>query len=548
MKAGIKMREVSRRFMLRGLGGALLAAPFLGSLAHRSKAKAAGIEVPKRLIVMYTHGGHITNRFFPKKAHGELTAADLEGTTLKHLAPFVGQLLIPRGIRANNEWTSKLLRGQGNDPHAQAAGSYFTCQPLTPNSNEPFSLETMTKFTPRPMGPSLDHVMSKQISAGGTPLLMNVSGGRDSAQSAISYSASETLFPGQTSASQVFSQLTNIFDGPLSSPTYQAARDRNILDLVKDDLATLERQNMSKHDRLKLAAWKELVDSTGKAISSAACNAEVAASLGLTAETIAEASKSSGVGRDRLTTQITSDMDTADLYSNLAVLAALCNANPVIFLKYPFAYVYTGLGITQDLESLNHRLGNANLTGTCVADALDNLLKIDDYHTRKFAYLVRRLSEVTEGDGTLLDNTAAVWFSQFSDGLAHNLNNLPIIQAGSAGGYFKTGCAINVEDGSPSLSNGNSEAFCSEAGPFTVDGIGQLSGTDPNVARAPINKYFCNLMNALGVKAGPDGFPIPGGSAVVTHFGRYDRSEDFVGGSVNPPMIHDPGEFAQLRA
>ena len=42
----------------------------------------------------------------------------------------------------------------------------------------------------------------------------------------------------------------------------------------------------------------------------------------------------------------------------------------------------------------------------------------------------------------LLDNSAAVWFNEMSDGNAHNMNNVPILQAGSAGGYFKTGRRI----------------------------------------------------------------------------------------------------------
>jgi hypothetical protein len=75
-----------------------------------------------------------------------------------------------------------------------------------------------------------------------------------------------------------------------------------------------------------------------------------------------------------------------------------------------------------------------------------------------------------------------------------------------------------------------------------------ISGTDPSLANAPINEYYCNLMNALGVKAGDDGFPLLGGAAEVTRFGRYDKTEDFIGGDVNPPMIHDPGEFTALKA
>jgi hypothetical protein len=132
-----------------------------------------------------------------------------------------------------------------------------------------------------------------------------------------------------------------------------------------------------------------------------------------------------------------------------------------------------------------------------------------------------------------------------ADGAATNLNNLPIVQVGSAGGYFKTGCAVNVEDGSADLTAGNSESGCADG---TINGTMQLTGTDPTKANAPINKYYVSLMNALGVKAGADGFPAAGGNAEVTKYGRYDKTEDFIGGTVNPPMIHSPGGFDALKA
>ena len=69
------------------------------------------------------------------------------------------------------------------------------------------------------------------------------------------------------------------------------------------------------------------------------------------------------------------------------------------------------------------------------------------------------------------------------------------------------------------------------------------------MANAPINKYFVSLMNALGVKARADDFPLPGGTAEVTHYGMYDRTEDFVGGGTNPPpSITNPGGFDALKA
>ncbi|WP_437644682.1 DUF1552 domain-containing protein [Sorangium sp. So ce362] len=377
---------------------------------------------------------------------------------------------------------------------------------------------------------------------------MNTIGGNDNAQSAISYSAAETLFK-SISASQVFSSLTGLFEAgkPTSPDTYAAMRGKSILDIVRDDLQTLERFDMSRADKQKLAAWKELLHPTGNVVVPSQCDTSLATALGVTRENIDLQSTRPSVD-DWLTRRISDGLDGADLYSNLAVLAAACNANPVIFLKYPAAYTFTGLGLTQESEGLSSRLDHAGVQGPCVPGVLDMLLTIDDYHARKFAHLVGQLNGIDEGDGTLLDNCAAVWFQEMSDGCALNLNNLPIVQVGSAGGYFKTGWAVNVDDGSPDLTTGNSEITCAEGTPDEVDGYSQETGTDPSLASAPINKYYCNLMNALGVKAGADGFPARGDPGPVTHFGMYDRTEDFIGGGTNPPTLHDPGEFTALRA
>ncbi len=549
---------LSRRIFLRGLGGAIVAAPFLGSIFERAaKAQspaAAAAGTPKRFIVMFTHYGCVTNKWFPTKTHGELTAADLMPTTLAPLAPYASKLLMPRGIRSMNEWTANMVRGQGNDSHTQIVGSYFTCQPVTPNSNMPFSFEQATKFNAKPVGPSLDHVMAQQLSPNGTPLLLNTAGQRDNTQSAISYSAAETAFSG-LNAMQGFSGITGLFrtDAPMSPDTYAAVRGKSVVDLVRDDLDTLKRFDMSQSDKTKLDAWTALLDQTGGAVASAQCSQELADMLGATESNVSGAGRG-GLGSDRLTTKISGELDGADIYSSIAVLAAACNANPVIFMKYPGNYVFGGLGINTESHSVSHRLDNAGMQGSCLPNAVNMLLQIDGYYTQKFANLVKMLDSIPEGDGTVLDNTATVWFNEMSDGNAHNLNNAPIIQAGSAGGYFKTGWIINVDTASPGaadMSNGNSMSACTDGtSNQMINGTSQSTGTDPDVASAPINKYFCNIMNAMGVKAGADGFPAKDGSAEVTRFGYSDDTKDFIGGAgaVADATIHSPGEFTELKA
>ncbi|HET9931772.1 MAG TPA: DUF1552 domain-containing protein, partial [Polyangiaceae bacterium] len=402
-------RRFSRRVLLRGVGGACVAAPFLSSVMGRSVKAESVAATPKRLILMFTHYGCITTRFFPKLSHGKISAAELEPTTLKHLAPYADKLLLPRGIRSMNEWTARLERGQGNDMHIQACGSFFTCEPVRPNSDDPFSFQTNTRFQPRPIGASLDHVMAQQLSASKTPLLMRVGGTIDNALSAISYSAPETAFPGVT-ARQLFTNLTSLFQpgAPASPDSYRAIRGKSIIDLVRDDLDALARADMSQADRLKLEAWKALLDDTGTVMSRAQCDPNAANTLLLTEENMARAT--SNGGDDPLTRKVTDSLDAADLSSNLVVLAAICNLNPVIVLKYPGSFVFRGLGLSSDSHSLSHRIGNAGLQGTCVADAIENIARMDDYNAQKFAHLVGKLDSIEEGDATVLDNSAVVWF------------------------------------------------------------------------------------------------------------------------------------------
>ena len=59
-----------------------------------------------------------------------------------------------------------------------------------------------------------------------------------------------------------------------------------------------------------------------------------------------------------------------------------------------------------------------------------------------------------------------------SDGNAHNLNNLPIIQAGGLNGYFKTGWAVNVDPANPGV--GHVEQRASES--QCANGTGMVNG------------------------------------------------------------------------
>lgn len=525
-------QKFDRRRFLYGLGGAAVAAPFLSSIAERTaKAQSTAVETPKRLIVYFTHYGCLTTRWFPAKSHGALTSADYSALkTLKPLAPHADKLLMVRGVRAMNEWSFAGTLGQTTDPHTQVCGSFFTGQPVTPPDG---------KFTATPTGRSLDHVCAEQVNPGGAaPLFMQIGGvvgDKSNTLSIISYDKAGQIFPGVGSPTQIYNSLTNLFgQGPMSPDTYRAMRGKSVIDLVREDLSSLQRVDMGASDKQRLSDWMDLLHETTGAVR-AECSADQATQLGLTSETV-QAAAGGGLSPDI--------SKIAPVMMNLAVLSAICDTNRVIFMKMPPSFAFRNLGLDKDSHGLSHRIGGPNMGGPCLDGVLDMIGKIDAFYAEQFAYLVGQLDRISEGDKKLLDNTATVWFQEMSDGNSHNLNNLPILQAGGCGGYFKLGQAINVDGGKADLTAGHSDDDCKN-GESPISGLDSV-GTPADQASMPINKYFCNLMNAIGVKAGADGFPVKGGTAPVTHFGKYDDSKLF--NTNNPAEIKKPGEYSELRA
>jgi hypothetical protein len=81
---------------------------------------------------------------------------------------------------------------------------------------------------------------------------------------------------------------------------------------------------------------------------------------------------------------------------------------------------------------------------------IDDLLRVDRFHMEQFAYLIQKMEQAKEPDGSsLLDHTLFTYGSGLGDGSTHQYNDLPIIVAGSGAGRFKTGLHINMPEGTP---------------------------------------------------------------------------------------------------
>ena len=82
---------------------------------------------------------------------------------------------------------------------------------------------------------------------------------------------------------------------------------------------------------------------------------------------------------------------------------------------------------------------------------IDDLIRVDQFHMEQFVYLVTKMANIEEANGsTLLDNTIFTYGSGLGDGATHQYTDLPTIVAGRGGGRLTTGGHhINLPDGTP---------------------------------------------------------------------------------------------------
>ena len=67
-------------------------------------------------------------------------------------------------------------------------------------------------------------------------------------------------------------------------------------------------------------------------------------------------------------------------------------------------------------------------------DKLRQYQLINRWHIEQYAYLLRKLRNMKEGESTVLDNSMVLFGSGIRDGDAHNPHNVPLVLAGRGGG------------------------------------------------------------------------------------------------------------------
>ena len=136
--------------------------------------------------------------------------------------------------------------------------------------------------------------------------------------------------------------------------------------------------------------------------------------------------------------------------ANLEIPDMLTGWTPNGDLRNSLTFEYGGHG----LGHLGREIGQSGPHSDEHDDWVTYTLENRRWRMSVVARIIEALDDPTflEGDRTMLDNSLLLFTSEFSNASKHHARNVPVLLAGSAGGYFRTGRFVtydqHAEDGS----------------------------------------------------------------------------------------------------
>jgi hypothetical protein len=140
--------------------------------------------------------------------------------------------------------------------------------------------------------------------------------------------------------------------------------------------------------------------------------------------------------------------EVAKLQAELVALSFACNANRVATLQIGDGTDQTRYTINGETVErfhwVSHRVESDGSSGTAIPKALEWHIEIDRIRMRTLEHIISKWEQYDTPNGSLLDNGFALWTNHVSTGPPHGFNNLPVIIAGSAGGFLKQGQYVDA--------------------------------------------------------------------------------------------------------
>lgn len=404
----MKTDLTNRRQFLKHLGVSSAALPFLTGLPGLQAAQGAG---KKRLIIMFSPNGTIPWEFWPDQEGSDFQLKRI----LKPLEPFRDQMLTVRGI--NNK-----IGGDG-DRHMRGMSCLLTGKELFPGNIQGGS-DTPAGWA---SGISIDQE------------LKNFLQGRDDTRTRFGSLEFGVAVPNRADPwTRMSYSGPNKPVAPIDDPEqmltklYGQMKDKesfvSILDDVREDLSRVSK-NLGKEDLARLEEHMTLVremeielqrDDSDKELNHPV--PDIDPDIELVNDNTPKISR---MQIDLLVNSMANDM------TRVATLQ---------FMRSVGQARMNWLGIKDGHHSLSHEPDKNG-------EAVENLIKINEWFAGELAYLTKRLAETPEPEsgGSMLDNTLVVWLNELGKGNSHTLDDIPFVLLGGKAHGLKTGRSMKVD-------------------------------------------------------------------------------------------------------
>jgi hypothetical protein len=439
---------ISRRTVFRGLG-VTLSLPWLeamGPLTAWAEQAAPKTVAPNRMAFLYVPNGVNMADWEPQKVGADFELKPI----LEPLMAVKDKLLVLTGLTADKARPY----GDGGGAHARALSAYLTgAHPYKTDGNSIRNGISVDQAAAARIGQKT-RLASLEIGCEHGAMAGNCDSGYSCVYSStMSWRSATQPLPKEVNPKLVFERL--FASAPDANKARRDALQKSILDYVREDSKDLSK-------RLSIADGRKL-DEYFTSIRDIEMRIERVEKLppiktpDYPAPKVIPASYEEHI-------RLMCDLIVLAFQADVTRIVTFVLANEASNKPYPFIQVPEGH------HDLSHHGGDAAKQA--------KLRQINIFHTRQLAYLLTRLNQIPEGDGTLLDHALIAYGSGIHDGNAHNHEDLPILLAGGGSGTLSPGRHIHYEKETPVSNLWMSMLNRMEV---TVEKLGDSTGTLPNL-------------------------------------------------------------------
>lgn len=398
----------TRRRFLAGLGAGALLTPFVPLF----NTSAQETTIPRRVIFLFSANGTIRNAWKPSGTEDSFTFNEI----LEPLTPFQDYVTVLDGLRYASG-------GAGNNH--MAGPCKFMCGSGLLSGNEFTGGGDASSGWGS--GISVDQHIAKIVGED-TPfssLEFGVQNGGANPRSRMIYAGENQPIAPEDNPYQMFDRLFGDF-GQDENELERIRKERqSVIDVVKGQLESME-PKYAGSDKLKMSAHLDSIRSIEKRLELGYGNNCELPTVGDTVDHQAD-------DNFQLVSRLQIDLMVMAFACDLTRVSSLMWSRATSQQSFPF------IGLTDKHHDLSHE-GDSNTS------AQNKLIQINNFFAGELAYLMQKLSEVPEGDGTMLDNTLIVWGNELGKGNSHSRHPIPLVIAGGAAGYFRMGRNLDYGD------------------------------------------------------------------------------------------------------